>query len=68
MMLPGSVGMLGAKTLSNISTIAIVPSNDAVPLAYFTMELLWCINSVGPSIRLTSSDIVNKFGDTAFDM
>ncbi|XP_075251073.1 patatin-like phospholipase domain-containing protein 7 isoform X3 [Convolutriloba macropyga] len=63
-----SVGMLGAKTLSNISTIAIVPSNDAVPLAYFTMELLWCINSVGPSIRLTSSDIVNKFGDTAFDM
>ena len=60
-------GLLGARTLSNISTVAIIPSNDSVPLNYFTSELLWCLNAIGPTICLTNSDIANKFGEITPD-
>uniref|UniRef100_A0A669Q7H0 lysophospholipase n=1 Tax=Phasianus colchicus TaxID=9054 RepID=A0A669Q7H0_PHACC len=52
---------------SNLSTIAIMPVSEEVPLTAFTLELKHALNAVGPALLLTSDNIKQRLGSAALD-
>ncbi|XP_048473832.1 patatin-like phospholipase domain-containing protein 6 isoform X2 [Rhincodon typus] len=52
---------------SNLSTVAVLPVCDEVPIAAFTMELTHALNAIGPTLLLTSDIIRQRLGASALD-
>uniref|UniRef100_A0A667XC68 lysophospholipase n=1 Tax=Myripristis murdjan TaxID=586833 RepID=A0A667XC68_9TELE len=52
---------------SNLSTVTILPVSEEVPLTAFTLELQHALNSIGPTLLLTSDIIKQRLGSTALD-
>ncbi|CAH2316920.1 patatin-like phospholipase domain-containing 7 isoform X1 [Pelobates cultripes] len=52
---------------SNLSTVAILPVSEEVPLTAFTLELKHALNAVGPTLLLTSDNIKQRLGSAALD-
>ncbi|XP_006818777.1 patatin-like phospholipase domain-containing protein 7 [Saccoglossus kowalevskii] len=56
-----------ASTLSNLSTVAVLPVSSDVPLSSFTVELEHALCSIGTTLRLTSEHIRDRLGSAALD-
>ncbi|XP_013865932.1 patatin-like phospholipase domain-containing protein 7 [Austrofundulus limnaeus] len=52
---------------SNLSTVAILPVSDEVPLTAFTLELQHALSGIGPTLLLTSDIIKQRLGSAALD-
>lgn len=52
---------------SNLSTVAILPVSEDVPLTAFTLELQHALSGIGPTLLLTSDIIKQRLGSTALD-
>ncbi|XP_029440375.1 neuropathy target esterase [Rhinatrema bivittatum] len=52
---------------SNLSTVAVLPVCDEVPMAAFTLELKHALNAIGPTLALTSDTIRERLGASALD-
>uniref|UniRef100_UPI00398E3CDF patatin-like phospholipase domain-containing protein 6 n=1 Tax=Pristiophorus japonicus TaxID=55135 RepID=UPI00398E3CDF len=52
---------------SNLSTVAVLPVCDDVPIAAFSMELTHALNAIGPTLLMTSDDIRQRLGGSALD-
>uniref|UniRef100_A0A8C0HHH5 lysophospholipase n=1 Tax=Chelonoidis abingdonii TaxID=106734 RepID=A0A8C0HHH5_CHEAB len=52
---------------SNLSTVAVLPVCDDVPMAAFTLELEHALNAIGPTLLLTSDIIRARLGASALD-
>nr|XP_033815856.1 patatin-like phospholipase domain-containing protein 7 [Geotrypetes seraphini] len=52
---------------SNLSTVAILPVSEDVPLMAFTLELKLALSAVGPTLLLTSDNIKQRLGLAALD-
>ncbi|XP_070581967.1 patatin-like phospholipase domain-containing protein 7 [Ptychodera flava] len=53
--------------LSNLSTVAILPVSNDVPLWHFTLELEHALCAIGTTLRLTSEHIRDRLGVNALD-
>ncbi|XP_048367996.1 patatin-like phospholipase domain-containing protein 7 isoform X3 [Sphaerodactylus townsendi] len=53
--------------VSNLSTVAIMPVSEDVPLATFTLELKHALSAIGPALLLTSDNIKQQLGSAALD-
>ncbi|KAM8934804.1 patatin-like phospholipase domain-containing protein 7 isoform 2-T2 [Pelodytes ibericus] len=52
---------------SNLSTVAILPVSEDVPLTAFTLELKHALSAIGPALLLTSDNIKQRLGSAALD-
>ncbi|XP_035021110.1 patatin-like phospholipase domain-containing protein 7 isoform X2 [Hippoglossus stenolepis] len=52
---------------SNLSTVAILPVSEEVPLTSFTLELQHALSGIGPTQLLTSDIIKQRLGAAALD-
>ncbi|KAM9070334.1 patatin-like phospholipase domain-containing protein 7 isoform 2-T2 [Sarcophilus harrisii] len=52
---------------SNLSTVAIMPVSEDVPLITFTLELNHALSGIGPVLLLTSDNIKQRLGAAALD-
>ncbi|XP_048358181.1 patatin-like phospholipase domain-containing protein 6 isoform X4 [Sphaerodactylus townsendi] len=52
---------------SNLSTVAVLPVCDDVPVAAFTLELKHALNAIGPTLLLTSDVLRARLGASALD-
>ncbi|XP_069460025.1 patatin-like phospholipase domain-containing protein 6 isoform X2 [Ambystoma mexicanum] len=52
---------------SNLSTVAVLPVCDDVPMAAFSLELKHALNAIGPTLVLTSDVIRARLGASALD-
>ncbi|MEE6504814.1 hypothetical protein FKM82_005346 [Ascaphus truei] len=52
---------------SNLSTVAILPVSEEVPLTAFTLELKHALSAVGLTLLLTSDNIKQRLGSAALD-
>ncbi|CAL9683712.1 unnamed protein product [Knipowitschia caucasica] len=64
--LPGSKWDAGNQA-SNLSTVAVLPVSEEVPLTAFTLELQHALVAIGPTLLLTSDTIKQRLGGTALD-
>ncbi|XP_039369857.1 patatin-like phospholipase domain-containing protein 6 isoform X3 [Mauremys reevesii] len=66
-----SLGVASSSELtnpaSNLSTVAVLPVCDDVPMAAFTLELEHALNAIGPTLLLTSDIIRARLGASALD-
>ncbi|KAM6902138.1 patatin-like phospholipase domain-containing protein 7a [Xenentodon cancila] len=63
---PGSKWDAGNKA-SNLSTVAVLPVSEEVPLTAFTLELQHALVAIGPTLLLTSGIIKQRLGAAALD-
>uniref|UniRef100_A0A8C5DUN6 lysophospholipase n=1 Tax=Gouania willdenowi TaxID=441366 RepID=A0A8C5DUN6_GOUWI len=63
---PGSKWDAGNQA-SNLSTVAVLPVSEEVPLTAFTLELQHALIAIGPTLLLTSDLIKQRLGATALD-
>ncbi|XP_078285751.1 patatin-like phospholipase domain-containing protein 6 isoform X3 [Rhinoraja longicauda] len=52
---------------SNLSTVAVLPVCDDVPIAAFAMDLMHALNAIGPTLLMTSDIIRQRLGASALD-
>ncbi|XP_052411967.1 patatin-like phospholipase domain-containing protein 7 [Carassius gibelio] len=52
---------------ANLSTVAILPVSEEVPLTAFTLELQHALSAIGPTLLLTSDIIKQHLGVAALD-
>ncbi|KAL2092636.1 hypothetical protein ACEWY4_012434 [Coilia grayii] len=52
---------------SNLSTVAILPTSNDVPLTAFALELQHALQAIGPTLLLTSDTIRQHLGAAALD-
>uniref|UniRef100_A0A7N8YIK3 lysophospholipase n=1 Tax=Mastacembelus armatus TaxID=205130 RepID=A0A7N8YIK3_9TELE len=52
---------------SNLSTVAVLPVCDEVPINAFNLELSHALNAIGPTLLLTSDIIRERLGASALD-
>ncbi|KAM6170165.1 patatin-like phospholipase domain-containing protein 7 [Rhynchocyon petersi] len=52
---------------SNLSTVAIMPVSEDVPLPAFALELQHALRAIGPVLLLTSDNIKQRLGSAALD-
>ncbi|KAM7026460.1 LOW QUALITY PROTEIN: patatin-like phospholipase domain-containing protein 6 [Acridotheres tristis] len=52
---------------SNLSTVAVLPVCDEVPMAAFTLELQHALSAIGPTLLLTSDIIRARLGSSALE-
>lgn len=64
--LPGSKWDSGNQA-SNLSTVAVLPVSEEVPLTAFTLELQHALVAIGPTLLLTSDIIKQRLGVAALD-
>ncbi|XP_072311392.1 patatin-like phospholipase domain-containing protein 7 [Eucyclogobius newberryi] len=64
--LPGSKWDAGSQA-TNLSTVAVLPVSEDVPLTAFTLELQHALVAIGPTLLLTSDTIKQRLGGTALD-
>uniref|UniRef100_A0A665UU20 lysophospholipase n=1 Tax=Echeneis naucrates TaxID=173247 RepID=A0A665UU20_ECHNA len=67
-----SIGTMSSKwdagnPASNLSTVAILPVSEEVPLTSFTLELQHALSGIGPTQLLTSDIIKQRLGSAALD-
>ncbi|XP_063966189.1 patatin-like phospholipase domain-containing protein 7 [Lytechinus pictus] len=55
------------NTVENLSTVALIPGSDDVPLARFALELTHSLSAVGSVLRLTKEHILHTLGGSALD-
>nr|XP_049572554.1 patatin-like phospholipase domain-containing protein 7 [Syngnathus scovelli] len=53
--------------VTNLSTVAILPVSDEIPLMAFTLELQHALSGIGPTLLLTSDIIKQRLGSAALD-
>ncbi|XP_053334234.1 patatin-like phospholipase domain-containing protein 7a isoform X2 [Clarias gariepinus] len=53
--------------VSNLSTVAVLPVSEEVPLTAFTLELQHSLIAIGPTLLLTSDNIKQRLGSAALD-
>ncbi|XP_055516324.1 patatin-like phospholipase domain-containing protein 7 isoform X1 [Leucoraja erinacea] len=58
---------LVGSSASNLSTVAILPVSEEVPITAFTLELRHALSAIGPALLLNSDVIKQRLGSTAFD-
>ncbi|XP_072908301.1 patatin-like phospholipase domain-containing protein 7 [Hemitrygon akajei] len=58
---------LVGNSASNLSTVAILPVSEDVPITAFTLELRHALSAIGPAMLLNSDVIKQRLGSTAFD-
>lgn len=63
---PGSKWDAGNQA-SNLSTVAVLPVSEEVPLTTFTLELQHALVAIGPTLLLTSDTIKQCLGAAALD-
>ncbi|XP_061913043.1 patatin-like phospholipase domain-containing protein 7 isoform X2 [Entelurus aequoreus] len=63
---PGSKWDAGNQA-SNLSTVAVLPVSEEVPLTTFTLELQHALLAIGPTLLLTSDTIKQRLGAAALD-
>uniref|UniRef100_A0AAQ5Y3J8 lysophospholipase n=1 Tax=Amphiprion ocellaris TaxID=80972 RepID=A0AAQ5Y3J8_AMPOC len=63
---PGSKWDAGNQA-SNLSTVAVLPVSEEVPLTAFTLELQHALIAIGPTLLLTSEIIKQRLGAAALD-
>ncbi|XP_014265195.1 patatin-like phospholipase domain-containing protein 7a isoform X2 [Maylandia zebra] len=63
---PGSKWDAGNQA-SNLSTVAVLPVSEEVPLTAFTLELQHALLAIGPTLLLTSGIIKQRLGAAALD-
>ncbi|RVE65668.1 hypothetical protein OJAV_G00118750 [Oryzias javanicus] len=63
---PGSKWDAG-NPASNLSTVAVLPVSEEVPLTAFTLELQHALIAIGPTLLLTSDIIKQRLGAAALD-
>ncbi|CAL1533982.1 unnamed protein product [Lymnaea stagnalis] len=54
-------------TVANLSTIAIVPVTEDVPITNFALELQHALLTIGPTVRLTPDIVKARLGPSALD-
>ncbi|XP_028664591.2 patatin-like phospholipase domain-containing protein 7 [Erpetoichthys calabaricus] len=52
---------------SNLSTVAILPVSEEVPMTAFSLELQHALGAIGPTLLLTSDSIKQSLGSAALD-
>uniref|UniRef100_A0A8C4M6R0 lysophospholipase n=1 Tax=Equus asinus asinus TaxID=83772 RepID=A0A8C4M6R0_EQUAS len=52
---------------SNLSTVAVMPVSEDVPLTAFALELKHALSAIGPVLLLTSDNIKQRLGSAALD-
>uniref|UniRef100_A0A8C0CFW5 Patatin like phospholipase domain containing 7 n=1 Tax=Balaenoptera musculus TaxID=9771 RepID=A0A8C0CFW5_BALMU len=52
---------------SNLSTVAVMPVSEDVPLTAFTLELKHALSAIGPALLLTGANIKQRLGSAAVD-
>eukprot|EP00069_Balaena_mysticetus_P021848 bmy_13891T0 len=52
---------------SNLSTVAVMPVSEDVPLTAFTLELKHALSAIGPALLLTSANVKQRLGSAALD-
>lgn len=52
---------------SNLSTVAVMPVSEDVPLTTFALELKHALSAIGPVLLLTSDNIKQRLGSPALD-
>ncbi|XP_055397670.1 patatin-like phospholipase domain-containing protein 7 isoform X3 [Bubalus kerabau] len=52
---------------SNLSTVAVMPVSEDVPLTAFALELKHALSAIGPALLLTSDSIKQRLGSAALD-
>ncbi|CAL1601765.1 unnamed protein product [Knipowitschia caucasica] len=52
---------------SNLSTVAVLPVGDEVPVSAFNLELSHALSAIGPTLLLTSEIIRERLGASALD-
>ncbi|XP_058158775.1 patatin-like phospholipase domain-containing protein 7 isoform X3 [Dasypus novemcinctus] len=52
---------------SNLSTVAVLPVSEDVPLTAFALELKHALSAIGPTLLLTSDNIKQRLGSAALD-
>ncbi|XP_057578845.1 patatin-like phospholipase domain-containing protein 7 isoform X7 [Hippopotamus amphibius kiboko] len=52
---------------NNLSTVAVMPVSEDVPLTAFTLELKHALSAIGPALLLTSDYIKQRLGSAALD-
>ncbi|XP_054896868.1 patatin-like phospholipase domain-containing protein 6 isoform X3 [Poeciliopsis prolifica] len=52
---------------SNLSTVAVLPVGDDVPISAFNLELSHALSAIGPTLLLTSDIIRERLGASALD-
>ncbi|XP_049637929.1 patatin-like phospholipase domain-containing protein 7 isoform X2 [Suncus etruscus] len=52
---------------NNLSTVAVIPVSEDVPLTAFALELQHALGAIGPILLLTSENIRQRFGSAALD-
>ncbi|XP_064435122.1 patatin-like phospholipase domain-containing protein 7 isoform X5 [Mirounga angustirostris] len=52
---------------SNLSTVAVMPVSEDVPLTAFALELKHALSAIGPILLLTSDNIKQRLGSAALD-
>ncbi|XP_072177075.1 patatin-like phospholipase domain-containing protein 7 [Diadema setosum] len=55
------------NTVENLSTVALIPVSDDVPLARFALELTHSLSAIGSVLRLTREHILQTLGGSALD-
>ncbi|KAK4473734.1 hypothetical protein MN116_003076 [Schistosoma mekongi] len=58
---------LNSGVMTNLRTIAVLPSTTDINAEAFTLELQHSMSPMGSSIRLTSDIVVKRLGSSAFD-
>uniref|UniRef100_A0A3B5M5S2 lysophospholipase n=1 Tax=Xiphophorus couchianus TaxID=32473 RepID=A0A3B5M5S2_9TELE len=53
---------------SNLSTVAVLPVGDEVPISAFNLELSHALSAIGPTLLLTSDIIRERLGASALDI
>ncbi|XP_032117793.1 patatin-like phospholipase domain-containing protein 7 isoform X6 [Sapajus apella] len=51
----------------NLSTVAVMPVSEDVPLTTFALELEHALSAIGPTLLLTSDNIKQRLGPAALD-
>uniref|UniRef100_G1RCR4 lysophospholipase n=1 Tax=Nomascus leucogenys TaxID=61853 RepID=G1RCR4_NOMLE len=51
----------------NLSTVAVMPVSEEVPLTAFALELEHALSAIGPTLLLTSDNIKQRLGSAALD-
>ncbi|EPQ17431.1 Patatin-like phospholipase domain-containing protein 7 [Myotis brandtii] len=52
---------------SNLSTVAVMPVSEDVPLTAFALELKHALSAIGPVLLLTSDNVKQRLGSAALD-
>uniref|UniRef100_A0A8C7BBK7 Patatin like phospholipase domain containing 7 n=1 Tax=Neovison vison TaxID=452646 RepID=A0A8C7BBK7_NEOVI len=62
-----SLGWDSGNPASNLSTVAVMPVSEDVPLTAFALELKHALSAIGPVLLLASDSVKQRLGSAALD-